>query len=66
MEMHRAQCPRCGELVGLGIASEPGVCSSCGVPLLLTGEMRAVTAEQLRAEAARREAAAEERAADRR
>ncbi|HEY2637530.1 MAG TPA: hypothetical protein VGI54_09100 [Solirubrobacteraceae bacterium] len=51
----------------MGITSEPGVCSSCGIPLLLTGELRAVTAEQLRAEAARREAAAaDERSADRR
>jgi hypothetical protein len=39
--------------VGLGIVSEPGTCPSCGIPLMLTGELRALTPEQIRAESER-------------
>jgi hypothetical protein len=52
--MDRAQCPDCGYRVGLGIATEPGICPQCGVALMLTSEFRALTPEQLRAEAERR------------
>jgi hypothetical protein len=57
--MDRAQCPDCGYRVGLGIASEPGTCPACGVPLMLTGEFRAYSPEELRAEAERRAEATE-------
>lgn len=51
--MHRVQCPDCGYRVGLGIVSEPGTCPSCGIPLMLTGELRALTPEQIQAESER-------------
>jgi hypothetical protein len=56
--MDRAQCVECGYRVGLGIASEPGTCPACGVALMLTGEIRALTPEELRSEAERRSGAA--------
>jgi hypothetical protein len=58
--MDRAQCIECGYRVGLGIASEPGTCPSCGMELMLTGEIRALTPEELRSEAERRSKAAGE------
>ena len=53
--MPSVTCPECGYLVGLGVASEPGRCPSCDVPLMLTCEMRALTPEQVRDDLARRE-----------
>ena len=46
--MPNVRCPECGYEVGLGVASEPGDCPSCERPLMLTCEMRALTAEELR------------------
>lgn len=54
--MSQVMCPECGFKVGLGVASEPGTCPSCGLALMLTTEFRALDAEQLRAEAERRAA----------
>jgi hypothetical protein len=50
--MSHAQCPRCGYRVGLGICSEIGACPRCELPLMLTGELRALTPEQSAEEAA--------------
>lgn len=50
--MSHAQCPRCGYGVGLGICSEIGACPRCELPFMLTGELRALTPEQIAEEAA--------------
>lgn len=50
--MSHAQCPRCGYRVGLGICSEIGACPRCELPLMLTGELRALTPEQIAEEVA--------------
>jgi hypothetical protein len=50
------QCPQCDYRVGVGIASEPGECPSCGLPLMFTCEFRALTPEELRDESDRRAA----------
>ena len=63
--MDRAKCPQCGYLVGLGIASEPGTCPNCHLPLMYTSEFRALTAEALKAECERQAALMRERAATR-
>jgi len=55
-QMPRVTCPECGYLVGLGVASEPGRCPSCDVPLMLTCEMRALESERARDGAERRDA----------
>jgi hypothetical protein len=52
--MDGATCPGCGYHVGLGIASEPGTCPECRLPLMLACELRALTPAQLQAEVARR------------
>jgi hypothetical protein len=49
-----AQCPQCGYRTGLGSFSEPGACPKCKMPLMLTGEFRAYTPEELRADWERR------------
>jgi hypothetical protein len=49
-----AQCPQCGYRTGLGSFSEPGACPKCNMPLMLTGEFRAYTPEELRADWERR------------
>ena len=45
--MDRAQCPNCNTTIGLGSWSEPGECPTCGQPLMLTCELRALTPEEL-------------------
>jgi len=45
--MDRVICPQCGYCVGLGMAAEIGRCPSCDVPLMLTCEFRALTAEDI-------------------
>jgi uncharacterized paraquat-inducible protein A len=49
-KMDRAACPECDYTVGLGMASEPGRCPRCGVPLMLTCEFRALSEDELKAE----------------
>lgn len=51
--MDRVTCPQCGYRVGLGMAAEIGTCPACEVPLMLTGEMRALTPQDLEAEVER-------------
>ncbi len=51
--MDRVACPQCGYRVGLGIASEPGTCPRCELPLMYTCEFRALTREDLLAAAER-------------
>jgi hypothetical protein len=60
-EMDRVTCPQCGYTVGLGMASEPGNCPDCDVPLMLTCEFRALTPEDLEAEVERQRRLAQER-----
>jgi hypothetical protein len=43
------------------MASDPGNCPRCDVPLMLTGELRAYSADDLRAEVERQRALAEQR-----
>jgi hypothetical protein len=43
------------------MASDPGKCPRCDVPLMLTGELRAYTGDDLRAEIERQRALAEQR-----
>lgn len=64
LPMDRAKCPNCGYLVGLGTASEPGVCPSCDLPLMLTCEFRALSREEC-LEQARARAHGEQTAATR-
>jgi hypothetical protein len=45
--MDRVICPQCGYCVGLGMAAEIGHCPSCKVPLMLTSEFRALSAEDI-------------------
>ena len=45
--MDRVICPQCHYCVGLGMAAEIGHCPSCDVPLMLTGEFRALKAEDI-------------------
>ena len=49
-EMDRVTCPQCDYTVGLGMASEPGRCPHCDLPLMLTCEFRALTPDDLEAE----------------
>ena len=59
--MDRVTCPQCGYRVGLGIASDPGTCPSCDQPLMLTGELRAYSGDDLKAEVERQRVLAEQR-----
>ena len=59
--MDRVTCPQCGYRVGLGMASDPGNCPSCDLPLMLTGELRAYKGDDLKAEVERQRALAEQR-----
>jgi hypothetical protein len=61
LKMDRVTCPECGYRVGLGMASDPGKCPRCDVPLMLTGELRAYTGDDLRAEVERQRALAQQR-----
>ena len=47
--MDRAACPQCEYRVGLGMASDPGNCPSCDLPLMLTDELRAYSGDELKA-----------------
>lgn len=60
--MDRVSCPECRYVVGLGIASEPGTCPRCGVPLMHTCELRALSPEEIAAAVRREARAADERA----
>jgi len=59
--MDRVKCPQCEYTVGLGMAADFGRCPSCDVPLMLTCEFRALTAEDLRSEMERQVTAEGER-----
>ena len=59
--MDRAACPQCGYRVGLGMASDPGNCPSCDLPLMLTDELRAYSGDELKAEVERQRVLAEQR-----
>ena len=48
--MDRVTCPQCGYTVGLGMASDPGMCPNCKLPLLHTSEFRALSDADLEAE----------------
>jgi hypothetical protein len=48
--MDRVICPNCGYTVGLGMASDPGICPRCEDPLVHTCEYRALDEEDLRRE----------------
>jgi hypothetical protein len=48
VDMDRVECSKCGYRVGLGTASEPGVCPRCKEPLMLTSELRSLSAEEVR------------------
>ncbi len=59
--MDRVICPQCGYRVGLGMASDPGSCPNCELPLMLTCELRALSADDLAAEVERQRVLAEQR-----
>ena len=59
--MDRVICPQCGYRVGLGMASDPGSCPNCKLPLMLTCELRALSADDLAAEVERQRVLAEQR-----
>jgi len=52
--MFQVLCPQCGYRVGVGTFSDPGVCPSCDLPLMLTSEFRAFSDDELIAESERR------------
>ena len=59
--MDRAACPQCEYRVGLGMASDPGTCPNCDLPLMLTDELRAYNGDELKAEVERQRVLAEQR-----
>jgi hypothetical protein len=59
--MDRVICPQCGYRVGLGMASDPGSCPRCELPLMLTCELRALSKDDLEAEVERQRVLAEQR-----
>jgi transcription initiation factor IIE alpha subunit len=59
--MDRVICPQCEYQVGLGMASDPGKCPRCDEPLMLTGELRAYSGDDLTAEVERQRVLAEQR-----